>query len=195
MPPGRFFALCGASYVAGALVTAYYVVRATRGVDLRALGSGTLGARNAASVLGRSGGVLVALVDLAKGVLVVLAARALALSPELASAAAACAVAGHVWPPQLGFKGGKGAAIAGGALIAIDPLVALCALACLVAAVGVLRDTRVGGLVGFAAYPLIALAIRGASVATAGSALLVGLVLFAHRRDLRDGVRRKGVAP
>ncbi|MCK6448809.1 MAG: glycerol-3-phosphate acyltransferase [Planctomycetes bacterium] len=195
MPPGRFFALCGASYVAGALVTAYYVVRAARGVDLRGLGSGTLGARNAASVLGRTGGALIALVDLAKGAAVVWIARALALPPLLACVAAACAVAGHVWPPQLGFKGGKGAAIAGGALIVLDPLVAICALVLLAAAAGLSRDTRLGGLAGFAAYPWIALAVRGASAAVLGSACLVALVLFAHRRDLRSGVRRKGVAP
>ncbi|MCC6406522.1 MAG: glycerol-3-phosphate acyltransferase [Planctomycetes bacterium] len=190
MPSGRFVVLCLASYAAGALVTAYYLVRWRTGADLRAHGSGTLGARNAATVLGKSGGVAVALIDLAKGVATVLAARALGLEPAHGALAAACATCGHVWPPQLGFRGGKGAAIAGGALIALDPAVAGFALGVLALASAVLRDSKRGGLVGFAAYPCIAFAWRGPGVESWAQALLSGLVLFAHRNDV---ARERGV--
>ncbi|MBI5432728.1 MAG: glycerol-3-phosphate acyltransferase [Planctomycetes bacterium] len=184
MPSGRFYALCLASYAAGALVTAYYLVRWRTGADLRAQGSGTLGARNAALVLGKAGAVVVALVDLAKGVGVVLSARALGLEPAHGALAAACATCGHVWPPQLGFRGGKGASLAGGALIALDPAVAGLSLVVLALASALLGDTKRGGLVGFAAYPCIAFAWRGPGAAAWGQALLSGLVLVAHRKDL-----------
>lgn len=195
MLPGRFFALCLAGYVAGAIVTAYYLVRACGGGDLRQRGSGTLGARNASRVLGRGGALGVALVDLGKGAAVVLAARALELTPVHACLAAACTVCGHVWPPQLGWRGGKGAAIAGGALIALDPAVAAAAIAVLVLASLAARGSSVGGLAGFAAYPLIAWGWRGASATSLGQALLAALVLVAHRRDLARALTRKGATP
>ncbi|MCE9593361.1 MAG: glycerol-3-phosphate acyltransferase [Planctomycetes bacterium] len=195
MPPGRLYALLLASYLLGALVTAYYVVRVRAGVDLRSQGSGTLGARNVGRVLGKGAAVAVALVDLAKGAGVVLIARSLELTPIHGALAACAAVCGHVWPPQLRFRGGKGAAIAGGALIALDPPVAGAALIVLALVSLLLRDTQRGGLAGFAAYPFLSFAWRGPSAGAWGACLLSALVLVAHRRDLAAGPRTREVAP
>jgi glycerol-3-phosphate acyltransferase PlsY len=185
MLSGRFLALCLVSYVAGALVTAYYAARLRSGVDLRVAGSGTLGARNASRVLGLRSAIAIACIDLAKGAASVLAARALALEPELGGVAALCAVCGHVWPPQLGWRGGKGAAIAGGALIALDTPSASAAIGVLLLASLALRDTKRGGLIGFAAFPWIALGARGCDARWGIETALIAVVLLAHRSDVR----------
>src|SRR6185436_15963871 len=114
------------SYLLGCVATGYYLVRWRTGQDLRRLGSGSTGGTNAGRVLGRWGLVFTALVDLLKGAAVVAVARYLGLDDWAVALAAAAVVAGHVFPFQLGFHGGRGLITALGALLLIDiPLVAL----------------------------------------------------------------------
>jgi glycerol-3-phosphate acyltransferase PlsY len=95
---------------------------ATRGaVDLRASGSGNPGATNAARVLGRRWGAAVLVVDLGKGAAAVFAGRAIG-GDAGAYLAAATVVAGHILPPWSHFRGGKGMATTGGAVLAAFPI-------------------------------------------------------------------------
>jgi glycerol-3-phosphate acyltransferase PlsY len=117
--------------IAAALVLAYllgsipfaYLAGRVRGVDLRTVGSGNLGATNVFRTLGRSWGIGVMVLDIAKGLAAVLIARALTDDPW-PLAAAGLAIAGHVFPVWLRFKGGKGVAVAAGAMLGLMPLVA-----------------------------------------------------------------------
>ena len=113
-------------YVLGSLPFGYWVPRVVRGEDIRTKGSGNVGASNVFRVYGRSLGVPVALLDVAKG----FAAASLGLwagGPLIGVLAAAAAMAGHARPVFLRFqKGGKMAATAGGATFALAPLVAVC---------------------------------------------------------------------
>ena len=113
-----------ASYLLGGFCAAYYVVRIACSADIRALGSGTAGARNAGRVLGASGFLLTLLLDAAKGALAVLVTARLAPGVWPATLALIAVVAGHIWPAQLGFRGGKGLATLLGGLIAWVPLAA-----------------------------------------------------------------------
>ena len=112
------------------------------GIDLRQQGSGNLGATNVYRVLGWKWGVGVLLLDIAKGTAAVVFARALVSAPvagELATAspgiaagalpaaAGLLAVAGHMFTPFAGFRGGKGVATGLGIFIGLAPLTALCA--------------------------------------------------------------------
>jgi glycerol-3-phosphate acyltransferase PlsY len=110
----------------GSLPFGYWVPRFVRGEDIRAKGSGNVGASNVFRVYGRSLGVPVALLDIAKG----FAAAALGLwagGALIGVLAAAAAMLGHARPVFLRFqKGGKMAATAGGATFALAPLVAVC---------------------------------------------------------------------
>jgi hypothetical protein len=99
-----------AGYTLGCLNTGYYLVRVRTGRDLRAEGSGTAGATNAGRFLGRAGFGLALLGDLVKGSLAVGAALALGAGEAGAAAAAVGVVTGHIYPVQLGFRGGKGLA-------------------------------------------------------------------------------------
>jgi glycerol-3-phosphate acyltransferase PlsY len=126
LAPTAVAALIG--YLCGSVSFALLIARA-KGLDLRAVGSGNAGATNAGRALGRKFGVLVYLLDAAKGALP--AALALLLAPEgrapleLAAAAGAGAYAGHVFPVWFGFRGGKGVATYSGALLVLAPLAVL----------------------------------------------------------------------
>jgi len=113
-------------YVLGSLPFAYWVPRLFRGEDIREKGSGNVGASNVFRVYGRSLGIPVALLDLAKG----FAAASLGLwvgGALIGVLAGAAAMLGHARPVFLRFeKGGKMAATAGGATFALAPLVAIC---------------------------------------------------------------------
>jgi glycerol-3-phosphate acyltransferase PlsY len=108
-------------YVIGLFPSADLVTRvATRGtVDLRASGSGNPGGLNAARVLGKKWGLLVIVLDTAKGALA--GFIGLALGDAGAYAAGTAVIAGHCWPFYNGFRGGKGVAAAGGSFISVFP--------------------------------------------------------------------------
>jgi len=113
-------------YLLGSLPFAYWVPRIFRGEDIRSQGSGNVGASNVFRAYGRSLGIPVALLDVAKG----FAAASLGLwagGALVGVLAGAAAMVGHARPVFLRFeKGGKMAATAGGATFALAPLVAFC---------------------------------------------------------------------
>ena len=137
--------LAAFAYLVGSLLPAYWVVRRLRGQDIRLLGDGNAGAENAARAAGLKAGILVASMDIGKGLLVVLLAGALttAAAPAFPPAPAVgpdyrqlvmllaglAVVSGHSWPLYLPGTGGRGAASAVGVLFAIIPLAALIAAA------------------------------------------------------------------
>jgi glycerol-3-phosphate acyltransferase PlsY len=110
-------------YLLGSFPSADLASRvATRGaVDLRTLGSGNPGATNAARVLGKRWGAAVLLVDFGKGAAAVFAGGAIG-GDAGAYLAAVTVVAGHILPPWSHFRGGKGMATVGGAVLAVFPL-------------------------------------------------------------------------
>lgn len=129
-------------YVIGMFPSADLVARvASRGsVDLRSSGSGNPGGLNAARVLGKKWGLVVIVLDVAKGALA--GFLGLAIGDAAAYAAGTAVIAGHCWPVWNGFRGGKGVAAAGGSLFAVfPPVVAVDGLITLLV-VGVSRSSR-----------------------------------------------------
>lgn len=112
-----------AAYALGCLVGAYYVVRLRAGHDVRETGSGNAGARNVLRSGDRFSAVLTLLWDVAKGALAVWLARSIARADVAVSLAIVAVVAGHIWPAQLQFRGGKGVATTIGTALAVLPLV------------------------------------------------------------------------
>lgn len=117
------------AYFLGGISPGYWLVRVRTGVDLRTQGSGATGATNAARLLGRGGFILVLALDAAKGALAVLVARAVGLTGGWEFSAATACIAGHVWPVQLGFRGGRGLGPLLGAWLVLAPLaIGICLL-------------------------------------------------------------------
>jgi len=179
--PGMIAAVALA-YALGCANAAYYVVRWRDGRDVRTLGSGTAGARNAGRVLGRWAFALVFLSDAAKGGLAVLAARWWV--PEAAPLCAVAAVVGHVWPAQLGWRGGKGVATALGALAALDVTVLAAVVVVFALLRPLLRRTTPAGIVAFWCAAVGACWLRPVATATVALAI-AALLTFTHRNDLR----------
>lgn len=116
----RFLPFALGAYAAGCFSAGYYLVRLLSGKDLRSTNSGSTGARNAGRELGRGGFAAVFAIDALKGAGIIWLARYLDPEPRLSALLVPLVVAGHIWPAQLGFRGGKGLVTALGAMIGMD---------------------------------------------------------------------------
>jgi len=173
------------AYLVGCFSTGYYLVRLRTGQDLRTIGSGATGGRNVARVLGPTGFLLTGAGDLAKSVVAVGVPIWLGLGPTALGAAMVGVAAGHVWPFQLGFKGGKGIAPFVGTTAVIAPVALVAGAVVGAALVVATRRPNVGGMTGLALTPAIASALGAPIplvVAILGS---VAIALIAHRANIR----------
>lgn len=172
------------SYGLGCFSTAYYLVRWRTGQDIRTLGSGTAGARNVGRILGKSGFALTFLGDLLKGALAVGLARWVEL-PSLGLVAALLAVvAGHLWPVQLGGRGGKGASTALGGVLILNFWLGLTTVALALFFLVLIRSFTRAGMIATALAPLAAWYLGLDSVLVFGVVALILLLLYAHRENV-----------
>ncbi len=126
-----------------------------RGVDVRKVGSGNIGATNVMRAVGPLIGLAVFLVDVLKGAGAVMLCSALGLQGWLLGMGALFVVMGHCFSPYLAFKGGKGVATALGAFLALRPLPALGCLVLWILLVALTRYVSLGSIVAVAAAPVI----------------------------------------
>jgi len=180
-----------AAYALGCFASAYYLVRLLKRQDIRELGSGNVGGRNAGRVLGKAGFAVVAVLDGLKGLLAVLLARYLGLADWWLVPVLLAVVAGHVWPAQLGFRGGKGIATLAGALLAYDYRIALSLLVLFLIGFALLRSATLGLMLAIVLLPLVLLALGQPPSAVVALALLAALVLYAHRANIRARLQRR----
>jgi len=178
------------SYLLGAVPFGLLMARVIKGVDLRTVGSGNIGATNAMRVLGKPLGIVAFLLDFAKGLVpTLLLAR---YAPELdgrapllaASLAGVAAVLGHCFPVYLGFRGGKGVATGCGAIVGIEPLVFVAAGVVWLVFLLAFRYVSLASIAMGAAFPLAALALEPAPPFVAACALLTLLVIVRHRTNI-----------
>ncbi len=107
------------AYVVGSIPTAYVAGRMLKGRDIRQMGDGNVGARNAFHQLGHKTGIGIFCIDATKGALPILIAQAVSI-PQLAILSiGVAAVVGHNWPVFLGFKGGRGESTTIGVLLTV----------------------------------------------------------------------------
>jgi len=106
-------------YLLGAIPTAYIAGHASKGVDIRQVGDGNVGAANAFRQLSAGTGITVGIIDAGKGALAILIAQAVNLPQIAILATGIAAVIGHNWPVFIGFRGGRGESTAIGVLLAV----------------------------------------------------------------------------
>jgi acyl phosphate:glycerol-3-phosphate acyltransferase len=156
MTAGIFSGCAVVSYLLGSIPTGYLWARA-RGIDIRTVGSGNIGATNVMRALGKGPGITVLLIDALKGFLpVFLAPR---IFPEvqrhtLQIVCCVCVIAGHNWTCWLKFKGGKGVATTAGAMLAMLTLPLLSALAVWGIVFALSRYVSLASIVAAAALPV-----------------------------------------
>jgi glycerol-3-phosphate acyltransferase PlsY len=167
-------------YIVGSLPIGYLVARRTRGVDLRRVGSGNVGATNVYRTSGVGMALAVMIADAAKGAGAVLLAGAGAN----AVAAGVAAVIGHIYPVWLGFKGGKGVATAGGAFTVLSPLPTAIAAAAFAVIVARTRLVSLGSIVATVLLPVVEWMAPGLRAVDIGATAVAALILFRHRGNV-----------
>ena len=178
-----FFAV--AAYFLGCISFGYYLVRLSTGGDIRALGSGNAGARNAGRLLGKKAFLLTLAGDGGKGILAVALTIAVHADPFSHALALAAVVAGHIWPVQLRFRGGKGFATAIGGILAFDYQLGIAVLAVAGLLVLVLRRGTPAALGATVLSPGIAYVLHLHLLAIATLAAVAIMILVAHRGYFR----------
>jgi len=191
-------------YLFGSLPFGYWLPRVLKGLDIRRLGSGNIGATNVWRVLGRRYGVPVVLLDVAKGFVPTLLATIFVghLAGALTGGAA---MLGHARPLFLRFaKGGKAVATCGGAFWGLAPIVAAVGLAVWIVVFLALRYASVASILAALSLPIVAVAIGEPWPVTAFGSAAALAVLVLHRANLkrlragtenRFELRRKQRAP
>ena len=169
-------------YLLGSIPFGLLLSRAAGLGDIRAVGSGNIGATNVLRTGRKDVAAATLLLDAGKGAAAVLIAARWGPLPALLAAVAA--VAGHCTSPWVGFRGGKGVATGLGAILALSPIVG--ALACLAWLLGAAatRRSSAGSVLAFLAAPLLMLWLRPSAYALA-TLLITLLILARHHANIR----------
>lgn len=172
-------------YFAGSIPFGVLVTRLARGVDVRAQGSGNIGATNVARVAGKRLGILVLALDAMKGALpVALSLAVLPTEPQIHAAVGLAAFLGHVFPLWLRLRGGKGVATALGVLLVLTPWAAVAGFVGYAAVFLATRVSSAGSLVGGVAAVVTAFwTARYGEYAVLAAALLA-MMVFTHRANI-----------
>lgn len=156
-----YLVLVPMAYLLGAVPFGFLVAR-SRGIDIRTVGSGNIGATNVLREVGTSWGVLTLILDALKGLipaagfpLLAQYAYGVETGEGMRVACGCAAVIGHNYPVYLNFKGGKGIATTAGALIGIAPLALLCGLVTFLLLFIISRMVAVGSISAAAVIPVV----------------------------------------
>ena len=175
------------SYLAGSFPTAYLLGK-LKGIDIRTVGSGNVGATNALRALGRGAGLTVFVVDVLKGAIAARVIPNVMLGATTGTIGLACglaAVVGHDFPWALRFRGGKGVATTIGVLAAAQPWIALWVVATWLVVFGLSRYVSLGSLAAALALPVAQLCSHEALPEVALGAILAALIIVQHRANIQ----------
>jgi glycerol-3-phosphate acyltransferase PlsY len=185
-----FWLIVSLGYFLGSIPTAYIAGRLLKGRDIRQMGDGNMGARNAFHQLGAKTGIAVFFIDAGKGALAILIAQAASLSQPAVLVTGAIAVIGHNWPVYIGFKGGRGEATTIGILLTLitQPMLILAGPA--LATLAIKKNVILTSTVLFIPLPLVCwwLGVSGQLVAySMALPCLVGFTHFLRTRRTATG--------
>lgn len=200
MFPAATLALAlAAAYLIGSIPFGLLIAKYGHGVDVRAHGSGNIGATNVGRVLGKKWGVACLALDALKGLLpTLLLPRALLRPPFLLSddwlgpatvLCGAAAIAGHVFPVWLGFRGGKGVATGAGVAVVVCWQATLAAVATFAAVFVARKVVSLASIAAAGVYAAATLAVLGRSLrddwpTVAFSVAIPALIIARHRENI-----------
>lgn len=177
-----------AAYLMGSFPTSLILARYLKGIDLRAWGSGNLGATNLFRAAGFGPAAVCMVVDVAKGFAPTWFFPALdrVAAPQLALAYGVAAVAGHIVPAWVGFRGGKGVATGAGVYLALAPAAVGLVFAAWLGTVLLTRIVSVASLLAATVLPPVLLLTGHRFDFVFWTSLpLAGLVWWTHRSNIR----------
>ena len=172
-------------YLLGSTPSGYLAGRWLKGIDLRDCGSGSTGATNVLRNVGKGPALVVFLLDVGKGALAVLLAKHFGLSDWVQVMAGLAALAGHIWPVWLGWKGGKAVATGLGMFLGLAWPVGLACFGLFMAVISIFRIVSLSSVVAAIGLPLLML-LAGQSTAYISVSLVASLmVLWRHRSNIQ----------
>ena len=176
-------------YLLGSIPSGYLAGRWCKGIDLRELGSGSTGATNVLRQVGKGPALVVFVIDVAKGAIAVLLAGSLtegaALSDWLQVLAGLAALAGHIWPVWLGFKGGKAVATGLGLFLGLAWPVGLACFGIFLTTLSVFRIVSLSSVVAAISLPLLMAAGTDGTAKVVVALVAMALVVWRHRSNLQ----------
>jgi acyl phosphate:glycerol-3-phosphate acyltransferase len=172
------------AYFAGSVPFAYLLSR-PRGIDLRRIGSGNVGASNVLRTSGVGVAVTAMCLDALKGAAAVLVAERAGAGPATAVAAGLASILGHIYPVWLRFHGGKGVATAAGAFAVLAPLALGAAGAVFFVAVWITRYISVGSMAAAVTMAIVAAATAVPAAVAGGAWVSAAIIVHRHRANLR----------
>ena len=176
-------------YLLGSLPSGFLAGKWCKGIDLRTIGSGSTGATNVLRNVGKKPALVVFLVDVAKGAAAVLLAGALTQSNPLNDwiqvLAGLAALAGHIWPVWLGFKGGKAVATGLGLFLGLAWPVGLACFGVFMAGFSLSRIVSLASVVAAVSLPLLMAAGSDSNADLVVALVAMLLVLWRHRSNIQ----------
>ena len=176
-------------YLLGSLPSGFLAGQWCKGIDLRTIGSGSTGATNVLRNVGKGPALVVFLVDVAKGAAAVLIASALTqnnpLNDWIQVLAGLAALAGHIWPVWLGFKGGKAVATGLGLFLGLAWPVGLACFGMFMAVFSFSRIVSLASVVAAISPPLLMAAGSGSNANLVVALVAMMLVLWRHRSNIQ----------
>ena len=158
MTPSAEIALVVGAYLMGSIPFGLLIGK-RKGVDVREVGSGNIGATNVARNLGKKVGALVLFLDVLKAAIPTIIAKVLVARGELTleylALVAIAAILGHCYPPWLKFRGGKGVATSLGVFLVIDPPLAAIGIAIFLALYAAFHMVSLGSITAAIAFPVL----------------------------------------
>lgn len=169
------------AYFLGNISPSTLLARAA-GLDIKKEGSGNAGTTNALRVLGKKAALITLVIDIGKGFVAVQIGYLLS-TPLAAMLCALAAFIGHVWPVLFKFKGGKGVAVAFGALLGVNWQLALTALAVVIVVVALTRMVSLGSITAAASFPVAAYFMEPDFIYI--GTVMAALLIYAHRGNIK----------
>ena len=179
-----FFSLV-LGYLLGSIPTGWLAGRWLKGIDLREIGSGSTGATNVLRHVGKGPALVVFLIDVGKGAAAVWIARTLGLGDWIQVLAGLTALAGHIWPVWLGFKGGKAVATGLGLFLGLAWPVGLASFGVFMAVFSLSRLVSLASVLAAISLPLLMAAGSGSTANLVVALVAMLLVLWRHRSNIQ----------
>jgi len=174
-------------YLLGSIPAAYIMAKWRKGIDIREVGVGNMGAGNVIREVGLVEGAVVAVVDIGKGAAAIAVAQfLLGVSQAWVLGAGLAAIMGHSFPIYIGFRGGQGVSTVIGIFSVLAPLATLITLLPLGAVLFISRNIFASTLVMGPLLPLVVWLVEGSTTLTLYALGIVGLLVFRSRHRLKE---------
>ncbi len=177
------------SYLIGSFPTGFLAGKWLKGIDIREVGSGSTGATNVLRVVGKKAALVVFILDVLKGVITIVVAKSLLLSPTWQILSGIAALSGHIWPVWLKWKGGKAVATGLGVFLGISWQVGLASLGVFLSVLSLSKTVSLSSISAAISLPLLmflsfqATSFSSAYLFISFAAML--LVIWRHKANIQ----------